>query len=79
MKSVGVNEAKTQLSRLLNRVTRGERITITRHGVPVALMIPPVVGSGRPVEEVIRELKSFGRGRRLKGLSLRPLMVNGRR
>ena len=79
MKSVGVCEAKTQLSRLLNRVTRGERITITRYGVPIALMIRPLVGSRRPVEEVTSELKSFGRGRKLRGLPLRSLMGNGRR
>ena len=40
MKSVGAFEAKTHLSELLERVSRGEKITITRHGVPVAEVIP---------------------------------------
>ena len=39
--SVGAYEAKTHLPRLLERVSRGERITITRHGVPVAELVPP--------------------------------------
>lgn len=37
---VNVHEAKTQLSRLLKRVTDGEEITISRAGVPVARLIP---------------------------------------
>jgi prevent-host-death family protein len=40
MKSIGMSEAKTLLSELLDRVARGERITITRHGVPAALLVP---------------------------------------
>lgn len=39
MKTVGVYEAKTQLPRLLERVARGQRITITRHGVPVVMRV----------------------------------------
>lgn len=35
-KQVGAYEAKTHLPALLRRVEGGERITITRHGVPVA-------------------------------------------
>lgn len=36
MRSVGVYEAKTQFSKLLDEVEGGATITITRHGVPVA-------------------------------------------
>ena len=40
MASIGAFEAKTHLSDLLDRVARGEKITITRHGVPAALLVP---------------------------------------
>ncbi len=40
MAEVGVHEAKTQLSRLLVRVSSGEEITITRGGEPVARLVP---------------------------------------
>src|SRR3990170_359066 len=40
MKQVGVYEAKTQLPRLLDEVERGESVTITRHGRPVARLVP---------------------------------------
>lgn len=39
--SVGVFEAKTTLSALLERVGAGEEIVITRRGVPVARLVPP--------------------------------------
>lgn len=35
-----VHEAKTNLSRLLEAVARGERVIITRHGVPAAELVP---------------------------------------
>lgn len=38
--SIGVHEARAHLSDLLDRVQRGERIIITRHGKPVARLVP---------------------------------------
>lgn len=38
--SVGVHEAKTHLSRLLERVRCGEEIIITSSGTPVARLVP---------------------------------------
>jgi len=35
-----VHEAKTNLSKLLEAVQRGERVIITRHGVPTAELVP---------------------------------------
>jgi len=40
MDVVNVLEAKTQLSRLLARVERGEEIVIGRNGRPVARLVP---------------------------------------
>jgi len=37
---VNVHDAKTHLSRLLERVERGERIIIARAGTPVAILSP---------------------------------------
>jgi prevent-host-death family protein len=39
-KSVGVHEAKTHLSRLLDDVAAGEEVVITRRGEPVASLVP---------------------------------------
>jgi len=40
MAIIGAFDAKTHLSALLDRVAKGERITITRHGVPAAMLVP---------------------------------------
>ena len=40
MVQIGAYEAKTHLPRLLDRVSRGESLTITRHGKPVARLVP---------------------------------------
>ena len=42
---VSVHAAKTNLSRLLEAVERGERVVIARHGVPTAELVP-VRGAG---------------------------------
>ena len=48
--SVNVHEAKTHLSRLLERVEHGEEIVIARAGKPVARLVPiePAPGK-RPI------------------------------
>lgn len=40
MKEVNIHEAKTHLSRLLNRVASGEEIVISRAGKPIARLVP---------------------------------------
>ncbi len=40
MKMVNVHEAKTHLSKLLERVSGGEEIVIARSGKPVARLVP---------------------------------------
>jgi prevent-host-death family protein len=41
MREVGAFDAKNKLGQLLDLVERGEEITITRHGRPVARLVPP--------------------------------------
>ncbi len=38
--TIGAYEAKTRLADLLDRVERGEQIVITRHGKPIARLVP---------------------------------------
>ena len=40
MKTIGAFEAGTHLAALLERVSKGEKIAITRHGVPAAMLVP---------------------------------------
>jgi prevent-host-death family protein len=80
MVTVGSYEAKTHLPRLLERVAKGERITITKHGVPVAILVPvEAAAERRNVREVIQELLNFREQHRLEGLSIREMIEEGRR
>lgn len=50
MTQVNIHEAKTHLSKLLNRVASGEEITIARAGTPIARLVPvsPPVEARQP-------------------------------
>jgi prevent-host-death family protein len=79
METVGSYEAKTHLPNLLERAARGERITITKHGVPVAMLVP-VNDAGKPAaKEAVRAMREFRKGQRLRGISIRELIEEGRR
>jgi prevent-host-death family protein len=77
MESVGAYEAKTHLPGLLKRVARGEHITITRHGQPVAQLVPVAATTAKP-DETIRALRESRRGRTLGELELRDMIEDGR-
>jgi prevent-host-death family protein len=79
MSEVGAYEAKTHLPKLLDRVAGGEQITITRHGVPVARLVPTEPVPAQSLSEAVAALKAFRQGRRLGDLSLRELIEEGRR
>lgn len=48
METVNVYDAKTHLSRLLERVEGGERIVIARAGTPVAMLVPLAPATPEP-------------------------------
>ena len=77
--TVNIHEAKTHLSGLLDEVSRGASISITRNGVPVAMMVPPSSGRKEDVAETIRKLKELRKGITLGGISVRELIDAGRR
>jgi prevent-host-death family protein len=79
MKKVGSYEAKTHLPQLLEEVAKGEQITITKHGVPIAKLIPAHPEKGRNLQRVIAEIREFRERHPLKGLSIRKMIEEGRR
>ncbi len=74
---IGSYQAKTNFSQLIERVKRGERITITKHGVPVVVMSPVEIKATRPVAEIIQDMKRFRRSLNLEG-DLREIIEEGR-
>lgn len=49
MKSFDIHEAKTHLSRLVERVEAGEEIVIAKAGRPVARLVP-IEGARKPIK-----------------------------
>ena len=47
MQEIGAFEAKNTLGALLDRVQKGEEIVITRHGKPVARLVPETGAKNR--------------------------------
>jgi prevent-host-death family protein len=76
---VGAFEAKTQLSRLLELAQKGERITITKHGVPVAQLVPAGRSASRDLDGIITELKAIRRRTRKGKESIKALIREGQR
>jgi prevent-host-death family protein len=79
MTQVGAFEAKTHFSSLLDRAERGEQITITKHGRPVARLVPVAEIDHEKIKRTIDELKEFSKNYSLDGLSIRELIEEGRR
>ena len=79
MTTVGAYEAKTHLPKLLNRVAKGEKIVITKHGVPVAVLQQPELIKKSLPQDVITNLRKFRKNHSLNGLSLKEMVEEGRR
>lgn len=56
MIEVGTYEAKTRLSELLEKVEGGETVVITRHGRPVARLVPDEAARRARIRKAIDEM-----------------------
>jgi prevent-host-death family protein len=82
MQTVGAYEAKTHLPKLIRRVQKGERVTITKHGVPIAVIQPADADKPKrhvETKAVIEELRRFRENKTLGGMSIRELIEEGRK
>jgi prevent-host-death family protein len=82
METVGSDQAKIHLAQLLDRVASGESFVITKHGVPVARLVPVEEKTKPDVTKVINDLLEFrkqraGRGRSIE--EIKELINEGRR
>jgi prevent-host-death family protein len=80
VETVGAFEAKTHLSDLLDRVSKGETITITRHGVPAAMLVP-VGQTGKTLthKEIVEGMRALRRRIKPDKMSVREMVEEGRR
>ena len=59
MKTIGTFEAKTHLSELLARVSKGESIRITRRGIPIAKLVPAEEEEQKDLKKIVREIRGL--------------------
>jgi len=76
---VGAFEAKTQLSKLLELVRKGQRVVITKHGVPVAELVPPGETHHADSQGIIKELKTIRERTKLGKENIKQMIEEGRR
>jgi prevent-host-death family protein len=79
MTTIGAFQAKTHFSALLEKVEKGEQIVITKHGHPVAKIVPIDGKNNEHVCRAIRQLKEFSKEHTLGNLNWKDLRDEGRR
>lgn len=79
MLKVGAFEAKTHLSALLEKVSRGEEVLITRRGKAVARLVPADADDVARGRAAAAKLLALRKDARLEGLDWRELRDEGRR
>ena len=80
MQTIGSFEAKTHLAALLDRVAQGEKITITRRGVPAAVLVP-VAETERKLshKEIVEGMRELRKRVKPGDMSVGEMVKEGRR
>ena len=75
MATVGIRELKNRLSDYLDRVQAGERLVVTEHGRPIAIVVP--TGTDKHTEKLLREQLVRWGGGKPRGARRPPKVKNG--
>jgi len=78
MSEIGAYEARTHLSKLLDRVEKGERFVITRHGRAVAELGPVGAPDEKSIRRAIADLHSLRDELARRGVRMRDLLRDGK-
>lgn len=80
MEKIGAFEAKTHLAALLDRVAKGEKITITRHGIPAAMLVPVAQTDAKlSHKEIVEGMRALRQRVKSGKMSTREMVNEGRR
>lgn len=74
---VSAYDAKTHLPRLIERTARGERFVITRHGKPVAQLIPFEEGDDAAIAEALERVDAIRARLARQGVTLTAALAPG--
>lgn len=78
MRHVGIFEAKTHLSQLLDAVEAGEQIVVTRRGKPIAHIVPAPDDRREKAKEAVARIRALRKGLTLDGVTVKELIEDGR-
>ena len=80
MQTIGAFQAKTHFSMLLEQVEKGEQIIITKHGHPIAQLVPMGGAVNRAkTKDAIQKIKKFAKLHTLGPHHWKELRDEGRR
>jgi prevent-host-death family protein len=77
MAEIGAYDAKTHLPQLLERVQQGERFVITKHGRPVAELVPVATRDVEGIRGAIAALRAGRQRLARRGIRLADLLEKG--
>lgn len=77
MSQIGAYEAKTHLPKLLERVQKGERFVITKHGRPVAELVPVADRDVQRIRRAIADLRAVRKNLARRGVRLKDILRKG--
>lgn len=79
MPEIGAYDAKTHLPQLLERTQKGEHFVITKHGRPVAELVPVTRTDGDTVRRTITNIRSFRENLRKRGIRMKGILKKDER
>jgi prevent-host-death family protein len=77
MSEIGAYDAKTHLPALLERVQKGERFVITRHGKPVAELTPYSGHDAAAARAAVDEVRKLRAALQRKGVRMNDVLEQG--
>ena len=79
MREVQASEAKTHLPQLLDDVEAGETIVITRHGRPIARLVPDEAQRNADAAAAVEAIRALRKGGRVTVEEILSMRDEGRR
>ena len=77
--NVGIYEAKSKLSQLVEKAEAGEEVILTRRGRPVAKIVNVAPSAKRDRASLLREIRALARRVRIpRRISVRDIVAEGR-
>jgi prevent-host-death family protein len=79
MERIGIYDARAKLSELIERVQSGEEVVLTRHGEPVARLVPEKPRRKRSRAAAVTRIRALARKLNIRDVDVRKLIEEGRR